>query len=125
MDTLNTARDQVKRSLLILAVGAIAIGGLLSMASTGIGMAKPARTTTTVLFEDSPEWDCGRHGNRVCGSKVAALESARAQEKATGNVCSLTHIDGDNPPWGWRVTCMDTTAYAPPVPVQAAPRVTG
>lgn len=48
-------------------VGAAAIGGFLGNGSD----AGPTTTTTTVITEDEPRWDCRTMGNHICGEPDA------------------------------------------------------
>lgn len=100
-------------------LGMLVAAGLLTLSIIG-----PAMGVANTIQEDSPRWDCGKHGNRVCGDKPAALASAKAQSDADIE-CTLTAQDGPTPPWGWRVDCRDVTAYHTPVPVSVTPRYAG
>jgi len=134
MQTLDT--HPARRPLAILALGAMLVAGLLTMASTGVGMAK-STTTTTRVQEDEPGWNCVTNGNHVCGALVdgkpatgADLDRMRQTAKdaikpAPGETCEPIGPQywgpGNTLPYGFMVACRTIA----PAPVPVVPKVTG
>jgi hypothetical protein len=65
----------------------------------------PANDTTTVVLEDSPQWDCRYEGNRVCGVGATLPDGSVA-------------IPGDYS----NLNCWPGAIYCPPAGTRSTPR---